>query len=164
MRFVFLILVAIPIAEIWLLLKVGGLLGAIPTIGLVIFTAMLGVALLRQQSWVALTNAQNKMRDGQIPAKEMVDGLFLAVGGALLLTPGFITDAIGFICLLPFARQGLIAWWLGPLIKKMMMNGAIHMSHSGHMPRQDFSSQPNSNDASRERKTDAIEGEFRRDD
>lgn len=159
MRFVFIILIAIPIVEIWLLLRVGSLLGAIPTIGLVIFTAMLGVALLRQQSWVALSKAQEKMRQGQVPAKEIVDGLFLAVGGALLLTPGFITDALGFVCLLPFARQGLIAWCVGPLLKRAMANGSMHVHQFGTSSRQHASTQ---RDTLYEK--DAIEGEYRRDD
>lgn len=159
MRFIFIILIAIPIAEIWLLLRVGGLLGVIPTVGLVILTAMLGVALLRKQSWVALSNAQEKMRNGQVPAKEIVDGLFLAVGGALLLTPGFITDAIGFVCLLPFARQGFIAWCVGPLLKRMMANGSMHVYQSGASPYQQTSTQ---RDTLHEK--DAIEGEYRRDD
>lgn len=159
MRFIFIILIAIPIAEIWLLLRVGSLLGAIPTIGLVIFTAMLGVALLRQQSWVALSKAQEKMRHGQVPAKEIVDGLFLAVGGALLLTPGFITDALGFVCLLPFARQGLIAWCVGPLLKQMMANGSMHVYQAGTSSHQHAATQ---RDTVYEK--DAIEGEYRRDD
>lgn len=159
MRFIFIILIAIPIAEIWLLLRVGSLLGVIPTVGLVIFTAMLGVALLRKQSWVALSNAQEKMRNGQVPAKEIVDGLFLAVGGALLLTPGFITDALGFVCLLPFARQGLIAWCVGPFVKRMMANGSMHIYQPGASSYQQTSTQ---RDTLYEK--DAIEGEYRRDD
>jgi len=158
-RFIFIILIAIPIAEIWLLLKVGSLLGGIPTIGLVILTAILGVALLRQQSWVALSKAQEKMRNGHVPAKEIVDGLFLAVGGALLLTPGFITDAIGFVCLLPFARQGLIAWCVGPFLKQMMANGSMHVYQAGTSSHQQTSTQ---RDTLYEK--DAIEGEYRRDD
>lgn len=159
MRFIFIILIAIPIAEIWLLLRVGSLLGAIPTIGLVVFTAMLGVALLRQQSWVALSKAQEKMRHGQVPAKEIVDGLFLAVGGALLLTPGFITDALGFVCLLPFARQGLIVWCVGPFLKRMMAHGSMHVHQAGTSSHQHTSTQ---RDSLYEK--DAIEGEYRRDD
>ena len=158
-RFILIILIAIPIAEIWLLLRVGSLLGVIPTIGLVILTAMLGVALLRQQSWVALSKAQEKMRSGQVPAKEIVDGLFLAVGGALLLTPGFITDTLGFVCLLPFARQGLIAWCVGPLLKRMMANGSMHVYQAGTTSQQQTST---ARDTLYEK--DAIEGEYRRDD
>lgn len=94
-----------PILEMVVLIKVGGVIGALPTIGLVLLTATIGVALLRQQGLSTLARAQNKMREGQLPANEMVEGIFLAVGGALLLTPGFITDAIGFACLIPGIRQ-----------------------------------------------------------
>lgn len=159
MRFIFIILIAIPIAEIWLLLKVGSLFGAIPTIGLVISTAMFGVALLRQQSWVALSKAQEKMRNGQVPAKEIVDGLFLAVGGALLLTPGFITDVLGFVCLFPFARQSLITWCIGPFLKRMMAGSSMHAYQAGTSSHQQTFTQ---RDTLYEK--DAIEGEYRRDD
>ncbi len=108
MRTVFVIFVLTPILEMWLLIKVGGLIGAVPTIGLVFLTAMIGLALLRQQGFSTLMRARLKMASGELPASEMLEGLFLAVGGALLLTPGFITDAIGFSCLIPGIRQLII--------------------------------------------------------
>jgi len=94
----------------WLLIKVGGLIGALPTIGLVFLTAMIGLSLLRQQGFSTLARARGRMSGGELPAQEMVEGLFLAVGGALLLTPGFVTDALGFACLIPGIRQVIIAW------------------------------------------------------
>lgn len=105
MRLLFILFVVMPIVEMIILIKVGGMIGALPTIGLVLLTATIGVGLLRQQGLSTLTRAQDKMRTGQLPASEMVEGLFLAVGGALLLTPGFVTDAIGFACLIPGIRQ-----------------------------------------------------------
>jgi len=92
------------------LIKVGGYIGAVPTVGLVLLTAMMGLALLRQQGLAAIVKAQQKMDSGEIPLNEMLAGIFLAVGGALLLTPGFVTDAIGFCCLIPGLRKILIAW------------------------------------------------------
>ena len=101
MRFLFILFIAMPILEMLVLIKVGGLIGALPTVGLVLLTAVVGMSLLRQQGPSTLARAQDKMRHGGMPAKEMVEGIFLAVGGALLLTPGFITDFIGFCCFFP---------------------------------------------------------------
>jgi len=95
----------IPIIEIFLLIKVGGVIGALPTIILVVLTAVIGAGLLRQQGLSTLARFQKNMSQGKLPAQEMVEGILLAVGGALLMTPGFVTDTIGFLCLLPFSRQ-----------------------------------------------------------
>src|SRR5690606_8721638 len=98
-----------PILEMWLLIEVGSAIGTLPTIGMVLLTAVVGAALLRQQGFHTLTRAQQRLNSGEVPATEILEGLFLAVGGALLLTPGFLTDAIGFCCLLPPIRRGIIA-------------------------------------------------------
>jgi UPF0716 protein FxsA len=94
----------IPIAEIYILLEVGGIIGAFPTIILVVLTAVIGAGLLRQQGLSTLARLQQNMGQGKIPAQEMIEGVLLAVGGALLMTPGFVTDTMGFLCLLPFSR------------------------------------------------------------
>ncbi len=95
----------VPIVEIYLLLEVGGLIGAFPTIILVVLTAVIGAGLLRQQGLSTLARLQQNMGQGKIPAQEMIEGVLLAVGGALLMTPGFVTDTMGFLCLLPFSRK-----------------------------------------------------------
>ena len=117
MRFFFTLLIILPILEIIVLAKVGGAIGFLPTIALVLLTAMVGVYLLKRQSWATIQRAQAKMGSGEVPAQEMAEGLFLAVGGALLLTPGFLTDFIGFCCLLPFTRQLLLSKCIGPIMK-----------------------------------------------
>ena len=91
-----------------ILIQVGGLIGVIPTIALVLLTAVIGVHLLKQQGLSTLLRANEKMQQGAMPAQEMAEGLLLAMGGALLLTPGFFTDCIGFACLLPLTRQALV--------------------------------------------------------
>lgn len=111
--------VVMPVMEMWLLIEVGGQIGALATIALVLLTAMVGLALLRRQGFATLMKANRKMAEGQLPAEEMAEGIFLAIGGALLLTPGFVTDSIGFICLLPGLRQLLI----GGAVKRMMAKG-----------------------------------------
>lgn len=95
----------IPIIEIFFLLKVGDVIGIFPTIILVVLTAVIGAGLLRQQGLSTLTRLQRNIGQGKIPAQEMIEGVLLAVGGALLMTPGFVTDTMGFLCLLPFSRQ-----------------------------------------------------------
>ncbi len=101
-----------PIVEMYLLIAVAGYIDALPTIGLVMLTAVIGVALLKQQGLETLTRGTQKMSQGQMPAQEMAEGLLLAVAGALLITPGFVTDAIGFLILFPPTRlmiaQGLL--------------------------------------------------------
>ena len=93
-----------PIIEMYLLIEVGGYIGAWPTIGLVMITAVIGVALLRIQGLATLTRGVGRLNQGELPAREMVEGLLLAVAGALLLTPGFVTDFVGFLLLAPPTR------------------------------------------------------------
>lgn len=126
MRGLFLLFVVMPVLELWLLIQVGGQIGGLNTIALVFLTAIIGTWLLRQQGLKTLFQARSKMENGQMPAKEMAEGLCLAVGGALLLTPGFITDAIGFACLIPGLRSLIIA-----LVAKNVRVQAAH-SHSFH--------------------------------
>lgn len=109
MRFLFLLFIIVPIIEITLLIHVGEAIGAWNTVGLVLLSAFIGVNMLRYQGLSTLSRAQQRMQGGEIPGREMVEGIVLAVGGALLLTPGFVTDVIGFLCLIPFTRQRLAA-------------------------------------------------------
>lgn len=95
----------VPFAEIYLLLAVGGIIGAFPTILLVVLTAVLGAWLLRQQGFATFQRFQESLARGEIPAYEMIEGPLILVGGALLLTPGFITDILGFACLMPVTRK-----------------------------------------------------------
>ncbi len=105
----FVLFLVIPIIEIFFLIKVGEVIGAFPTIILVVLTAVIGAGLLRQQGLSTLARFQQNLSTGKIPAQEMVEGILLAVGGALLMTPGFVTDTMGFLCLLPFSRKFIAA-------------------------------------------------------
>ena len=95
----------IPFIEIYVLLAVGSVIGAFPTIFMVVFTAVLGAWLLRRQGFATWQRFQSNLQNGQIPAYEMIEGPILLVGGALLLTPGFFTDMLGFACLVPALRR-----------------------------------------------------------
>ena len=97
----------IPLVEIYLLIKVGSIIGAFPTVFLVVFTAVLGAALLRHQGLATLRQAQETMARGQLPAVAVLEGVILLVSGALLLTPGFFTDTLGFLGLIPPLRRAL---------------------------------------------------------
>ncbi len=105
---IFLILfIIVPVIEIYLLIQVGSVIGAIPTILIILATAIIGASLLRQQGLSTLARFQNNLSSGKVPFQEMVEGVVLAIGGALLMTPGFVTDAMGFFCLIPFTRNAL---------------------------------------------------------
>ena len=104
--------IAVPIIEIWLLLRIGSAIGGGVTIMIVIFTAILGAYLVRQQGFATLMAVQNQMNAGKVPAMEMAEGLALLVAGAVLLTPGFVTDAFGFALLTPPLRRALIHWFI----------------------------------------------------
>ena len=102
-RVLFLLFITIPIIEMGVLIWVGGFIGVLPTLALVVMTAVLGVALLRLQGFLTLQRIQEKLSFGEIPDTELIEGGLLLIGGALLLTPGFVTDALGFMFLLPLA-------------------------------------------------------------
>lgn len=100
-----LLFILVPLGEIYVLIQVGGVIGALPTIGLVVLTALMGALLIRHQGLSTLARAQRSMEEGQLPATELLEGAVILVSGALLLTPGFVTDAIGFACLVPRWRR-----------------------------------------------------------
>lgn len=104
-QLLFLFFLTIPIIEIYLLLKIGGLIGVMPTVILVVTTALLGAAMLRNQGFQTMQRLQEAMNRGEIPAMEIVEGPLLLAGGALLLTPGFFTDLMGFYLLIPPTRK-----------------------------------------------------------
>jgi UPF0716 protein FxsA len=101
----FLVVLIIPFVEIYLLIQVGSIIGPFTTILLVVCTAVLGTWLLKQQGFATFQRFQENLAQGVIPAYEMVEGPIILAGGALLLTPGFITDIIGIACLIPSLRR-----------------------------------------------------------
>jgi len=109
---VFLLFLLIPLAEIYFLIVVGGIIGALPTVALVVLTAVIGAALARHQGLATLRRLQATLDRGETPAIELLEGVLLLVGALLLLTPGFFTDAMGFVCLIPPTRRALALWGL----------------------------------------------------
>lgn len=111
--FIFLLLfVGIPLIELYFMIEVGARIGAFPTISLVLFTAALGGWLVRMQGFSTALRVRAAMERGEIPAIEMMEGALLLVAGISLLLPGFVTDALGFLCLVPGVRQSLVLWFL----------------------------------------------------
>jgi|TARA_B100000749_G_scaffold227464_1_gene183216 UPF0716 protein FxsA len=96
-----------PLVEMYILIEVGGQIGATSTVLLVVITAVVGVAILRREGFRTLTKGLSRLEQGQVPAIEVVEGLLLAVAGALLLTPGFVTDVVGFTILAPMLRNNI---------------------------------------------------------
>jgi len=123
MRFLFLCFLIVPIIEMLVLLKVGSFIGAFYTVLLVLMTAVIGVSLLKRQGLSTFVRANQKMQSGQMPVSEMGEGLMLAVAGALLLTPGFVTDGVGFLLLTPGVRGAISKKWLKLMMKNSMTNG-----------------------------------------
>ena len=100
--------IATPLVELFILIEVGSAIGALPAILLCVATAAVGAALVRAQGLRTLREVQDAMRRGEVPALAMLEGGVLALAGVLLLTPGLVTDAIGFAALLPPLRRGLL--------------------------------------------------------
>ena len=96
--------IVVPLLELYVILQVGEAIGVLPTIGLLIVDSLLGVALMRSQGRRAWVRFNMAVSEGRVPAREAIDGLLVVFGGALLLTPGFVTDIFGAIFLLPFTR------------------------------------------------------------
>ncbi len=99
-----LIFIVLPIAEIYVIIKVGEAIGVLPTIALLFLDGFLGAALLRSQGRAAWRRFNEALAAGRVPAREVFDGAMVILGGAFLLTPGFITDVIGLVLLVPPTR------------------------------------------------------------
>ncbi|MBJ7553382.1 FxsA family protein [Marinomonas spartinae] len=122
MRLALLLFILVPIIEMTVLIKVGSHIGALATIGLVLLTAILGVTIIRKQGLETALKAQEKMARGELPASEVAEGIMLIFAGLCLMMPGFITDAIGGLLLIPPLRRlfaaGLVVNFIASMVKK----------------------------------------------
>lgn len=148
--------IVVPLVELYLIIKVGGAIGALWTVLLVIMTAMIGIQLLRVQGFNTLSRARANLDQGSLPAMEMMEGLFLAIGGVLLITPGFITDTLGFLCLIPASRRAMIRYLMSHAT--IVTQGFGHRASYTH---DQGAGGPRDYDSGRQR---TIEGEFERHD
>ena len=130
MRFIlFLLFIVMPFVEIALLIKLGDLLGFWRTIGIVVVTAIVGAYVLQAQGAATLRRVSQSMTSGEPPIKPVVDGFFLAISGAFLLTPGVVTDAIGLLLLVPPVRHAIARWGFGRLVRSG--NFTVHTFETG---------------------------------
>lgn len=160
-RILFLLFVIIPIIEIAVLMQVGSLIGAWPTVGIVIITAWLGAKNVRQQGITTMQTLQAKMAQGEAPSDEIVAGLLLLIAGVLLITPGFVTDAFGLLLLVPQFRIALIKSVQSQLINKQSSN--VHFRfHQQNNFEQHFNQQKTPENKSTSHHGNTIEGEFER--
>jgi len=162
-----LLFILIPLIELYFIIVVGEMIGAFWTVMLVIITAVVGVNLLRVQGMSTLSRAQRNMAQGQIPAMEMLEGVALAVAGVLLITPGFITDTLGFLLLFPPTRQALIRFMMSRAVVSGQFDAAstTFYQHGGHHGGPaDSQGKTKSYSDSSGAKGRTIEGEYTRED
>ncbi|MEM7243241.1 MAG: FxsA family protein [Pseudomonadota bacterium] len=132
----FLIFVIVPIIEIALFIQVGGFLGLWPTLAIVVLTAFAGSTLLRNQGLSTLARLQSSMAQGQDPSRDLAHGAMILIAGVVLLTPGFFTDAIGLLLMLPPVRD----WVIKAGGAKIAANANIHVQgfDTGPQPSEDI--------------------------
>lgn len=114
----------VPLVELYLLIKIGSLIGALPTVLIVIGTGVLGAYLARQQGFQVWMRIQREMQMGSFPAEDLLDGLLIFGAGVVLITPGVLTDILGILILLPHTRL-LIRDWIKRRLMRMMDNGNV---------------------------------------
>ena len=154
--------IVVPIVEIALFVQVGGFLGLWPTIALVLVTAIVGASLVRSQGIATLMSVQRRLQQGELPAQQIIEGVMLAVSGVLLLTPGFMTDALGMVVLLPAPRAMLARQLMSRVKVHGMASGSgFSAGFGGHDPFGHRDTDPfNSHSAD----GDVFDGEFERKD
>jgi UPF0716 protein FxsA len=135
----FVLFVVVPIVELWLILQIGGAIGVLPTIALLIADSVLGAALMRSQGRAAWLRFNAALAEGRVPGREVVDGALVIFGGALLLTPGFMSDFLGLILLLPptraLVRGILVRRYAGRLAASAASGAQARMFAFGGPPR-----------------------------
>lgn len=109
-KILFALFVLVPLAELYLLIEVGAGIGGLSTIALCLLTAAIGGILVRIQGVQTLLRARDMMNRGEAPAEQLLHGVMIAVSGILLFLPGFITDGVGFLLLIPFVREAVGRW------------------------------------------------------
>ena len=132
--YLLLLFTVVPAVELMILIEVGTYIGSLNTILLIVLTGILGASLARLQGFIVIRKIQTSLNAGNLPSAELLDGLMILVGGIVLLTPGFVTDAIGFMLLIPLTRA-LIKKLVRGKMEDMIRNGQVMHYRSGG-PRQ----------------------------
>ncbi len=133
MPLLLILFIAIPLIEIYFMIEIGSVLGAGFTVFMVVLTAIIGASLVRFQGFTTLARAQLEMAQSRMPAVEVLEGAILLVAGAMLLLPGFFSDTIGFLMLIPPLRQWLVRRFLAKRV--MPVNQPQSANHSNETGR-----------------------------
>ncbi|MBN3495755.1 MULTISPECIES: FxsA family protein [Vibrio] len=157
-----LMFIFVPIIEIGLFISVGGYIGLWPTIALVLITAFVGASLVRSQGLQTLMSVQNRLQQGELPAQQIVEGVMLAVSGVLLLTPGFMTDALGMLVLLPAPRAAMAKYLMSKMTVQSVGGGFQGGFGSGNFQQGPFDQDPFNHQPNKDGNT--FEGEYERKD
>ena len=120
-----LLFIIVPALELILLIEIGRRIGTLPTIGLIVFTGILGAFLARRQGLQVLRRMRTEMQAGQLPADSIFDGVIVLIAGAFLMTPGILTDTVGFLCLIPATRR-VIKNLIWSRLKRAIDRGQIY--------------------------------------
>ena len=120
-----LIFIVVPIAELYVIIKVGGAIGILPTLALLLADALLGSFLLRHQGRAAWVRFNRALAENRLPHKEVFDGVLIIFGGALLITPGFLTDIVGLVLLIPPTRALVRAFATRMVRGRMAVGGRV---------------------------------------
>jgi UPF0716 protein FxsA len=141
----FILFTITPIVELWLLIEIGGVIGGLPTIGLVLGTGAAGAWLARREGIRAFIEFNAAANRGEIPGRAMLDAVCVFAGGALLLTPGVVTDVIGFLLLVPPSRRliqaGILKW-----LARRIEEGAVVMAQQVEVTQHPNGPQPRPSD------------------
>lgn len=163
----FLLFSLMSLAEIYVLIKVGSILGALSTVALILITAMVGATLVRNQGLQTAFTARSRMAKGEVPAQQMIEGLMLVICGVLLITPGFITDSFGLLLLVPSFRAAAANKFLSSFLPSMGKASGFSAGFSAHSP-EDFSAGFGNDSVKKEdahiHQGHTIEGEFEKRD
>lgn len=123
--------VGMPLLELFILVKLGGVIGVWPTIAVVLVTGVLGASAARYEGMRVIKRINDELEQGRMPAEELVDGVLILIGGIVLLTPGLITDLAGLSLLLPASRR-LYKKWLRRRLDKMVRSGETRFTYVIH--------------------------------
>ncbi|MFT9848308.1 FxsA family protein [Aneurinibacillus sp. REN35] len=126
MRILLVVLLVVPILEIWLLIAAGNGIGWIPTLLLCVFTGVAGAWLAKRQGLQIFQLAQMQLNRGQIPGEALLDGICVFAGGLLLLTPGFFSDFLGFFLLIPYTRS-IVKLFFKRWLHKRIQTGQLNV-------------------------------------
>ena len=124
MLLLLLIFIVVPLVELYVIIEVGGAIGVLPTIGLLFLDSVLGAMLLRSQGRAAWRRFNTALEERRVPAREVFDGAMVILGGALLLTPGFVTDIFGILLLIPPTRD-VVRRFSSWMIKRRTVHGRV---------------------------------------